>query len=220
MADVKPDAKVIVKVMRDGKPKEFQVTPRASIADFFPDFNGPGSVAAGPGPVRPQWPGQQALEMREVGGVGAIFEGMELADLSPALGQYFGTSQGVLVVRVPHDGEFLKLQDGDVILSIDGRVPENGSHAARILRSYQRGETIQLKVMREKKTLELGASLPEHRRDDDATRAAATEGGPPPPGTARAAIGLIMPPARGRAHRVDTMRPCFYLTLPLTCLPS
>jgi predicted metalloprotease with PDZ domain len=150
MALVKPDSKVTLKVMRDGKPKEFQITPRANVVDFFPGFNGPG-----PRPI----------EMRPGGpdGVGAIFEGMELADLSPALGQYFGTGQGVLVIRVPHDGEFLKLQDGDVILSIDGRVPENGSHATRILRSYQPGEKIHLKIMRQKKTLELEATLPEHR---------------------------------------------------------
>ena len=53
-----------------------------------------------------------------------------------------------------------------MILSIDGRVPENGSHAARILRSYQRGEKIHLKVMRQKKTLELDgivAGSPAHR---------------------------------------------------------
>jgi S1-C subfamily serine protease len=86
---------------------------------------------------------------------------MELADLSPALGQYFGTSQGVLVIRVPHDGDFLKLQDGDVILNIDGRVPENGSHATRILRSYQPGERIHLQVMRQKKALELEGTLPD-----------------------------------------------------------
>jgi S1-C subfamily serine protease len=184
MTRVKPDTKVIVKVIRAGKPKEFEVTPRASVADFLPDFNGPGFTwhAGGPGPgPGPNDSRQQELEMREVGGVGPIFEGMELADLSPALGQYFGTSQGVLVIKVPRDGEFLKLKDGDVILSIDGRVPENGSHAARILRSYQRGETIHLKVMREKKTLTLDASLPEHRRND--TRPAPPDrGGPPPQG--------------------------------------
>ena len=160
MADVKPDSKVTVKVMRDGKPKEFQVTPRPSVADFFPGINGPGPVWI-PGPNEPR---QQVFEFRDGGGVGAIFEGMELAELSPALGQYFGTSKGVLVVRVPHDAEFLKLQDGDVILSIDGRVPENGSHATRILRSYQPGEKIQLKIMRQKKPLELEGMLPEHRR--------------------------------------------------------
>ena len=166
MATVKPDTKVTVKVMRDGKPKEFQVTPRAGFVDFFagingPDFDGPGPAREPRGPnLRPQNPMNFELR-RDDGGVGAIFEGMELADLSPALGQYFGTAQGVLVIRVPHDGEFLKLQDGDVILSIDGRVPENGSHATRILRSYQPGEKIHLKIMRQKKSLELEGMLPE-----------------------------------------------------------
>jgi len=168
MATVKPDSKVTVKVMRDGKPREFQVTPRAGVADFFahdggapffPGGDGPGVAWRGPGPVGPGQP----PEFNGGGGMGAIFDGMELADLSPGLGQYFGTAKGVLVVRVPHDGEFLKLQDGDVILSIDGRVPENGSHATRILRSYQPGEKIQLKVMRQKKTLELEGALPERR---------------------------------------------------------
>jgi S1-C subfamily serine protease len=159
MAAVMPDAKVTVKVLRDGKPKEFTVTARAGMVDFFSAFSGPG----------PQWipgdPGEdrQHIEMR-FGPGGGVFDGMELADLSPALGQYFGTARGVLVVRVPHDGESLKLQDGDVILSIDGRVPENSSHATRILRSYQPGEKIQLKIMRQKKPMELEGTLPERRR--------------------------------------------------------
>jgi S1-C subfamily serine protease len=162
MAAVKPDAKVSVKVLRDGKPREFTVTARAGMVDLIPSFGGPG----------PRWradePNEiwQQIELRPGpgGGIGAIFEGMELADLSPALGQYFGTAQGVLVVRVPHEGEFLKLQDGDVILSIDGRVPENSSHATRILRSYQPGEKIRLRIMRQKKSLELEGMLPERRR--------------------------------------------------------
>jgi S1-C subfamily serine protease len=162
MAAVKPDAKVTVKVMRDGKPKEFTVTARAGIVDFFSAFSGPG----------PQWipgdpnEGRQHIELWSgpSGGLGALYEGMELADMSPGLGQYFGTAKGVLVVRVPHDGEFLKLQDGDVILSIDGRVPENSSHATRILRSYQPGEKIQLKIMRQKKPMGLEGTLPERRR--------------------------------------------------------
>jgi S1-C subfamily serine protease len=164
MATVKPDSKVTLKVMRDGKVKEFQITARSSVVDFFPGFDGPGR----PGGFNAQWtdrpPGPPP-------GEGAVFQGMELADLSPALGQYFGTTQGVLVIRVPHDGEFLKLQDGDVILSIDGRIPENGSHATRILRSYQPGEKIHLKIMRQKKTLELEATLPERHHP-----------GPPPGG--------------------------------------
>jgi hypothetical protein len=58
----------------------------------------------------------------------------------------------------------LKLQDGDVIESIDGREPENSSHATRILRSYQPGEKIRLKIMRQKKPMDLEGTLPERRR--------------------------------------------------------
>ncbi len=178
MANVKPDNKVTVKVLRDGKPKEFQVTARASVADFFSGFNGPGPVwIQGPNQPRPQ-----TFELRNIGGEGGMFEGMELAELSPALGQYFGTSKGVLVVRVPHDGDFLKLQDGDVILSIDGRVPENGAHATRILRSYQPGEKIQLKIMRQKKSLDLEGTLPEQRRDFTLRRGRDRGPGDRPPG--------------------------------------
>ncbi len=198
MAMIKPESKVVLKVLRAGKPKEFQVTPRANVADFFPGFNGPGGFSA---PWRP-------IEMRPGGpeGVGAIFEGMELADLSPALGAYFGTTQGVLVIRVPHDGEFLKLQDGDVILSIDGRVPENGSHAARILRSYQSGEKIHLKVMRQKNTLELEATLPQRRHFGPDDRPPPPDHGPGGPG-ARNGPQLIPPAPGGPPISIDPSPP-------------
>ena len=85
---------------------------------------------------------------------------LELVTLTPGLGSYFGTDKGVLVVRAPADGA-LKLQDGDVILAIDGRQPTSGSHATRILGSYQPGEKISLRVLRQHKTLELETTLPE-----------------------------------------------------------
>jgi len=84
---------------------------------------------------------------------------MELATLTPRLGSYFGSDKGVLVVRAPADGA-LKLEDGDVILAIDGREPVSGSHATRILGSYQPGEKIVLRVLRQHKTLQLDAMLP------------------------------------------------------------
>jgi S1-C subfamily serine protease len=85
---------------------------------------------------------------------------MELVTLTPRLGSYFGSEQGVLVVRAPADGA-LKLEDGDVILAIDGRQPTSGSHATRILRSYQPGEKVILRVLRQHKTLELESTLPQ-----------------------------------------------------------
>ena len=83
---------------------------------------------------------------------------MELVSLTPQLGRYFGTDKGVLVVRAPKD---FKLEDGDVILSIDGREPTSGSHATRILGSYQPGEKISIKVMRQQKTVTVESALPE-----------------------------------------------------------
>ena len=85
---------------------------------------------------------------------------MELATISPQLGSYFGTDKGVLVVRAPTDGA-LKLEDGDVILAIDGRQPTSGSHATRILGSYQPGEKVTLRVLRRHKTEDIVATLPE-----------------------------------------------------------
>ena len=83
---------------------------------------------------------------------------MELASLTPQLGRYFGTDKGVLVVRAPKD---FKLEDGDVILAIDGREPTSGSHATRILGSYQPGEKIAIKLMRQQKTMNVETTLPE-----------------------------------------------------------
>jgi PDZ domain-containing secreted protein len=74
------------------------------------------------------------------------------------LGRYFGTEKGVLVVRAPKD---FKLEDGDVILAIDGREPSSGSHATRILSSYQSGEKITIKLMRQQKTLNVETTLPD-----------------------------------------------------------
>ena len=47
----------------------------------------------------------------------------------------------MLVVRAGADSPY-GLQDGDVILSIDGRAPTDAQHAGRILRSYQPGEKV------------------------------------------------------------------------------
>jgi S1-C subfamily serine protease len=75
---------------------------------------------------------------------------LELAPLNPDLGRYFGTSEGILVISVPEDSK-LGLKGGDVVLTVDGRVPGNPSHLLRILRSYEAGESFKLDIMRDKK---------------------------------------------------------------------
>jgi S1-C subfamily serine protease len=145
MRTVKPDSKVSVRVLRDGSARDFTVVARAAPGYFFtqvPDF-GPELL---PGPRGP-------LLLH-----GPVMD-MELATLTPQLGRYFGSDKGVLVVRAPADGA-LKLEDGDVILAIDGRQPESGSHATRILASYQPGEKLTLRIVRMHKTQDLETTLP------------------------------------------------------------
>jgi membrane-associated protease RseP (regulator of RpoE activity) len=75
---------------------------------------------------------------------------LELAPLNPDLGQYFGTTEGVLVIRAPKDGS-LGLRGGDVVQAVDGRKPVGPAHLLRILRSYDRGETFKLDILRNRK---------------------------------------------------------------------
>jgi hypothetical protein len=91
------------------------------------------------------------------------FGGAELASLSERLGSYFGVKAGVLVVRAGVDSPF-KLQDGDVILAVDGRDVSTAQQAGRILRSYQPGEKLTLKVQRDRKVQNLEITAPGGRK--------------------------------------------------------
>jgi S1-C subfamily serine protease len=81
-------------------------------------------------------------------------EGLDLIDLNPDLGEYFGSKDGVLVVSAPADTT-IPLKAGDVILALDGRKPRSSGHAQRILDSYEPGETIKADIMRKQKRVAL-----------------------------------------------------------------
>ncbi|HET7039081.1 MAG TPA: PDZ domain-containing protein, partial [Gemmatimonadales bacterium] len=85
---------------------------------------------------------------------------MELTTIDADLGSYFGTTEGLLVVRAPKDS-FLNLKSGDVILRIGGRVPTSPSHAVRILRSYEPGDEVVVQIMRNKQRTEVKGTVPE-----------------------------------------------------------
>ncbi len=88
---------------------------------------------------------------------------MEIVQLTERLGSYFGTDEGLLVVRAPKNKD-LKLQDGDVIQSIDGRKPTSVNHAMRILGSYQSGETVKIEIMRDKRRQTISIDVPDNHR--------------------------------------------------------
>src|SRR5437588_8635656 len=87
---------------------------------------------------------------------------LELVSLNPDLGEYFGTKDGILVVKAPADST-LPLKGGDVILAIGGRKPTSQSHAMRILRSYEAGESVSIDILRKQKRMSLTWKVPEAR---------------------------------------------------------
>lgn len=91
---------------------------------------------------------------------------MELVPLTPSLGRYFGTDQGLLVVRAP-DMQPAVLRDGDVILEIGGRVPRSPEHAMSILSTYEPGEKLLLTIMRDRQRQTLEINVPRTERDRD-----------------------------------------------------
>lgn len=160
MRQVKPEQKVKVRVLRDGKKSDYVLVARPMDRMFnvrlphMGDMGPMGEVAGIGGALHTAplvhhfrfWPGE--------------FEGLELATITPKLGAYFGVTEGVLVVQAPKEGAF-KLEDGDVLQSIDGRKPDDGPHALRILRSYSSGEKLNLTVLRQRKPVTLAVTMPE-----------------------------------------------------------
>jgi S1-C subfamily serine protease len=95
--------------------------------------------------------------------------GLELVELNPDLGEYFGTTEGLLVVRAPTDSA-VPLKAGDVIVTVDGRKPQSASHAHRILRSYEDGEKTKVEVLRKRKRTTLEWSVPKRDRSERPAR--------------------------------------------------
>jgi S1-C subfamily serine protease len=95
--------------------------------------------------------------------MGRPWGGIELVSLNADLGEYFGTRDGVLVVKAGGDST-LPLKGGDVILAIGGRKPTSPEHAMRILGSYDPGETVTLDVQRKQKRMTLSWKVPENER--------------------------------------------------------
>jgi len=159
MEGVEEGDKLDVEYLRAGKSQSASLTPRPMENNVFAfgfdgdNFNVPSF------PVAPHVERFGNFIWRSDGdGFGA----MELAPLSERLGSYFGTDEGLLVVSAPANDD-LQLEDGDVILSIDGRKPTSVAHAMRILGSYESGEELEIEIMRDKRKRTIKLEIPDNR---------------------------------------------------------
>lgn len=181
VARLKPGEKVKLEVLRGTEKKTFEVATRmeaeqqVSVRIRSPEGDnlmfGPGDDWAGnfrgprgPGRVKIMSVGPDGME-RTIFRTGSALDDLELTALNPDLGAYFGTTEGVLVLRAPR-GDGLPLKGGDVILSVDGRKPTGPSSLLRILRSYDAGDAVKLEIMRNRKHETVSGRMPDGDRDD------------------------------------------------------
>src|SRR5881296_1554512 len=143
-----PDDTVKVEYRRGNDTKQATLVAADLGPRFQMEMPGPPDIAMGP------MLGMDHFEM-----FGSPWGSLELVSLNSDLGEYFGTKDGVLVVKAPADST-LPLKGGDVITSIGGRKPANPSHAMRILRSYEKGETVSIEILRKQKRLTVAWKVP------------------------------------------------------------
>ncbi len=151
-----------VEYLRNGKVLTTEVSPKRMMVHSF-QFRGPGSRGF-KFALPPQAPGAPDADFSQIffiSGAGGWGD-MEMVKLTEDLGRYFGTEEGFLVISAPRDEEF-QLRDGDVIQSIDGRKHNSVSHTIRILSSYQSGEKLEIKIMRDKRRKTLKIEVPDNR---------------------------------------------------------
>lgn len=161
---------VEVEVDRDGEALTFDVVPERMGSSFFrptldtvtfrlrdmaeqfrdryqhvewpvPDADGRLSVITGV--PRPEVTGNWHFMLSEAGS-----HGLELVELNPGLGAYFGTDEGVLVADAAEDSP-LGLMPGDVVVAVDGRGVDDAAELRRILRSYTEDEEIRFGIWRD-----------------------------------------------------------------------
>lgn len=160
MKGIEEGDELSVEYLRNGRTQTVDISPRSVGGVFAFNFGGNDFTMQIP-PVAPHL-GNRENRFVWLGGKSG-FGDMEMVKLTERLGSYFGTDEGILIVRAPENEE-LKLQDGDVIQSIDGRKPKSVNHAMRILASYQSGETVKLEIMRDKRKRTVSIEIPDNRQ--------------------------------------------------------
>lgn len=169
-AQLEPKDTISVEYRREGtRHTTSLVTGDEPIMTFdYPEWTGRGVVVPKIERVMPR-SGSAKFEFGPGGGGFAFAYGgplmaLELAPLNADLGQYFGTTEGVLVIDVPKEST-LGLKGGDVILSVDGRKATGPGSLLRILRSYDPGDSFKFDIMRNKSRMTVTGKLAEPKKE-------------------------------------------------------
>jgi C-terminal processing protease CtpA/Prc len=86
------------------------------------------------------------------------WHGLQMAEVNPQLGRYFGASSGVLVLSPKK--EFPQLQAGDVITKVDGKPVANARDVLINMRGRKEGEKITVAILRDRKAQTISVTAP------------------------------------------------------------
>lgn len=121
------------------------------------------------------------------------WNGLNLAELDPQLGRYFGADRGVLVLST---GELEGLQAGDVIRRVDGRDVATPREVMARLRGRRSGERVAIDYLRERKPGQTRIAVPDLAWP--APPAPPAPPSPPPAPASKAPAAPATPPAPPR----------------------
>lgn len=90
---------------------------------------------------------------------GQLLNGLELAELNPGLGHYFGTNSGVLVINTTSEG-LPGIKQGDVILACGDQTVYSPRQIMHMLMSFEQGDKVSMKIIRKGQIMAVTSQIP------------------------------------------------------------
>ena len=169
MKQVEEGQAVDVRVERDGSERDFVVTCQALPDSGGFSFSYSGDIDLDADELEQHLSrGLEEIESHfgKDGAFAYVFDtargpwaDLEVVELTPGLGDYFGSSEGLLVVRAPADAA-VDLRDGDVIVAIDGREVTRTRELLGRLRDARPGQALSLRIVRQRRSVTVEARVP------------------------------------------------------------
>lgn len=172
---IDPGESVTLEVVRKGQKMELDVTMAEAedLAYFGFEQDAPGRI---------EFHGESNFPFGEDGDIAIVAPrglrrlafgggaqlGVNVHALDANLGRYFGAEEGVLVLGVREDtaAEEAGIQEGDVILSVDGDAVGTTGDLHEVLADFEPGDEVAVRLLRDKKeqtlAVELGESQVNH----------------------------------------------------------
>ncbi len=153
LRQLEPGQKVALEILRDGRTQRLELTVTE---DAFRGAAAPWLMGGNfELPELPEF--RHGFGMHMFGPFGPFRE-LQLTPLNPDLGQYFGTQEGVLVVRAPPEAQ--PLRGGDVILKVGDKPAAEPGDVVRALRSYGPEQRVNVEILRQRARQTVSVKIP------------------------------------------------------------